>query len=159
MIESRRVLKQQFKSSDETILQYGIIINNDESINTEKIKNNINNILKDYEIIPDIEKILLIIINALKDTEFLNLWVNISKEKDYQEKVEYTKNILNNYTYIKEEPINDIEKIVIDYNLEKGINFNILKNKKNSLDISIIHQIINEKLAKIENIQPKEVEE
>lgn len=153
MIESRLIIKQQLNSSDDTILQYGIIINKDKSINAEKIKNNINNILKNYEIVPDIETILLIIMNVLKDTEFLNLWVNISKEKDYEEKAEYKRNILNSYTYIKEESINNIEKIIIDYNLEKGINFNIIKNKKNDLDISIIHQIINEKITKIESIQ------
>lgn len=153
MIESRLIIKQQLKSSDDTILQYGIIINKDKSINAEKIKNNINNILKNYEIVPDIETILLIIMNVLKDTEFLNLWVTISKEKDYEEKAEYKRNILNSYTYIKEESINNVEKIIIDYNLEKGINFNIIKNKKNDLDISKIHQIINEKITKLESIQ------
>lgn len=158
MVENRINIKQQFVSNDGLILQYGILINSSTKIESEKIRNNINNNIKNHETIPNIIELVMMIKNEIEDICPISLWVKFSKDKEFSEKVNYITNKLVNYTYQVLNPTIELEEIELNYDIENGINFHIKRNEKSKTitSLKIIREIIDDKMETIQKLEEVE---
>lgn len=157
-------LSQTFEYDDGTSLDYSFIglENVDEYSEADELQNVVTNIFKSKSSVPTIIEATTIIKNVFRTLEEEHLDINIWKDKDFMEMVNYLRDNLNMYYYNMESNENNIANITFEHHQKKGTNFSITKTRKNRKketeysDFNNVKELFNKKintLCELQNIK------